>query len=208
MPLIKSGQLVQQTALDAESAARIAADAAILAALDQLTQRVNNLSSPTQPVSRDISRFNPLAYSTSNSSSYSYYSSFTMSGLGDGNVNAGMMASSPSPIPGQTEGRIFVHVAMPSARFLNAIDLWCGQFNGLYNLPSRFEIYRDFVIDTSSTPLYTSPLAQVSTQQTFDLTSIAALNTSLTLITIAFVYAAPGSGTVSVNELAFKGYAA
>lgn len=125
MPLIKSGQLAQQTALEAEAAIRASADAAIIATLDQLTQRVNNLSSSTQPaVSRDISRFNSLAYSTSNSSSYSYYGSYNMARLGDGDVSAGMMALPPST-PGQTEGRIYIHVSMLSASFLNAVDLWC-----------------------------------------------------------------------------------
>lgn len=209
MPLSKANQSALQMAIAAEIADRIVADTALSTALDQLTQRVNNLSSSSQlAASRDYTKINPLTYSTSNSASYSYYASYTMALLGDGNVNAGMMAYSPPVQGGQTEGRVFVHMTMPSDSFINVIDLWCGQFNGPYNFPTKFEIYRGFVTDTSTFRLYTSPLAPNSNQQTFDLTNIAGLNSPLKLITIALIYAVPGSGTVSINEIGLRGYAA
>ena len=154
---------------------------------------------------RNTTLLNAISYAALNNSSYGYYdASYQMPALYDGNTGSGMMAQAIV-----NAEAIYIQVQLGSSSYLNQLVFYGGQFNGSYNTPDSIKIYAGLVgAGTTATPIYSNgALIYSTTGQILSLAAVAAFNTPLTQLTIAFALGGQYL-YVSVNELQIQGYAA
>jgi len=156
-------------------------------------------------VGRDTTLLNAISYAALNNSTYGYYdASHQMPQLYDGNISSGMMGQAIV-----NAEAIYIQVQLSASSYLNQLVFYGGQLNGNYNVPDSIKVYAGLVgAGTTATPIYSNGgLIYSTTGQILSLASVAAFNTPLTQLTIAFALGGQYL-YVSVNELQIQGYAA